>query len=93
MDTAGIDRRRFLGRTVATGAAMSVAGALSSATHAADTSAATNNRIKVGVIGLGFSVFSGETVFDPGRTHRTITLPDSPKSYDTRLIGSVRVGF
>jgi hypothetical protein len=48
---------------------------------------------KAGVIGLGFSLFSGETVFDLGLTHRTLTLPDSPKSYDTRLIGSVRVGF
>lgn len=48
---------------------------------------------KVGVIGLGFSLFSGATVFDLGLTHRTITLPDSPKSYDTRLVGSVRVGF
>ncbi len=48
---------------------------------------------KVGVIGLGFSWFSGGTVFDLGLTHRTITLPDSPKSFDTRLVGSVRVGF
>lgn len=48
---------------------------------------------KAGVIGVGFSVFSGETRFELGLTHRTLTLPDAPKSYDTRLVGSVRVGF
>lgn len=48
---------------------------------------------KAGVIGVGLSMFSGDTVFDLGLTHRTLTLPDSPKSYETRLIGSVRVGF
>ncbi|MEO5988290.1 MAG: hypothetical protein ABIU54_09845 [Candidatus Eisenbacteria bacterium] len=48
---------------------------------------------KAGVIGLGFSLYSGETVFDLGLTHRTLSLPESPNSYDTRLLGSVRVSF
>lgn len=48
---------------------------------------------KAGVIGLGLSLYSGETVFDLGLTHRTLSHPDSPNSYDTRLLGSVRVNF
>ncbi len=48
---------------------------------------------RAGVIGLGLSLYSGGTVFDLGLTHRTLSHPDGPNSYDTRLLGSVRVGF
>ena len=46
---------------------------------------------RAATIGLGFSWYSGDTIFDIGLTHRTISRGDAPKSSDDRLVGSVRV--
>lgn len=46
---------------------------------------------RASTLGLGFSWFSGDTIFDIGILHRTLTRGDAPNSSDDRLVGSVRV--
>ena len=46
---------------------------------------------RAALIALGFSFYSGETVFDIGITHRTLARNNQPNSSDDRLVGSVRV--
>ena len=46
---------------------------------------------RAATLGLGFSWYSGDTIFDIGLTHRTISRGDAPKNSDDRLVGSVRI--
>lgn len=53
MDHHEIDRRRFMGSTVVSGAALSVAGILSDTAQSVESATSPAKRIKVGVIGCG----------------------------------------
>lgn len=53
MESSGIDRRTFLGRTLGVGAALSVAGLTSAAPTATDVSGGPAKKIRVAVIGCG----------------------------------------